>query len=97
MAISSMAIGLYLRNAFTRLRQRNRNDFAVRMLVLSSQALDRLHLLAFTLDRHADQGKGLGPDLESAKALRDEMAQRFAELGDKLSEMQAVAQQHRKG
>lgn len=92
-----MSIQLFVRNAFTRLRQRNRKDFAVRMLVLSSQALDRLHLLAFTLDRHADQGKGLGTDLESAKALRDEMAQRFGELGDKLSEMQAVAQQHRKG
>lgn len=88
-----MSIQLFVRNAFT--RQRNRNDFPVRMSVLASQALDRLNQLAFSLERQADQEKGLAPRLESAKALRDELEQRFEALCDTLGELQAVADQHR--
>jgi len=86
-----MSISLYLRNALT--RQRNRNDFAVRVAFLSSQSLDRLSQLAATLERYTDQEKGLGSKLESPKALRDEVELRFEALCNKLGELQTIAAQ----
>lgn len=87
-----MAIKLLFRNAFT--RQRNRNDFPVRMSFLASQALHRLNQLAFSLERQTDQENGLAVRSESPKALRDEVEQRFEALCNTLGELQAVADQH---
>lgn len=89
-----MSIQLFLRNAFT--RQRNRRDFPVRMSVLASRALDRLNQFAVSVERQTDQEKGLAFRSESPKALRDEVEQRFEALCETLGELQAVADQHRK-
>lgn len=89
-----MAISLFFRNAFTRLR--NRNDFAFRVSVLASQSLDRLNQLAATLERYTDREKGLAPRLESQKVLYGELEQQFEALCNKLGELQTISAQRAK-
>lgn len=89
-----MNIKLVVRDALKRLH--GRNDFAIQMSVLASQASQRLLQLGASVERYTDQEKGLAPKVEPKKVLYDEMDQRFEALWSKLCELQAAADQRRK-
>jgi len=86
-----MAIRLFVRNAFTRLR--DRNDFPTQVSTLASEASLRLRQLSATVERYTDQERGLAHQVECKQALYEEMDERFEALWDKLCELQDVADQ----
>jgi hypothetical protein len=89
-----MAIRLYFRSALARMR--NRDDCALHMYVLSTQAFDRFNQVAVALERHMDQENGLAPKVESKSTLYEDVNQKLLGLLDKIMEQQAFADEHRR-